>query len=79
MLYYLMTKRRQLPEHLVWSVLTQVSMALHRCHYGEDLPKSDESIFHIIPKMSEPADKQPGTIILHRDIKPENSNDNIRT
>ncbi|KAL7273604.1 G2-specific serine/threonine protein kinase [Rhizina undulata] len=53
------------PENVVWSILTQIILALYRCHNGVDPPK-----------VGEPALKsshgEKGARVLHRDLKPEN-------
>ncbi|KAK9356286.1 kinase-like domain-containing protein [Lipomyces doorenjongii] len=55
------------PERIVWSILTQLVLALYRCHYGMD-PRPLNDLF-APPDDSPPI---PSTVILHRDIKPEN-------
>lgn len=56
------------PESMVWSVFTQLSLALYRCHYNSDPPPVGE-LFNCSESSSPP---QPATVILHRDIKPDN-------
>lgn len=56
------------PESLVWSIFTQLTLALYRCHYNSDPPPPDEIGSNTQTK--EPP--VPSTIILHRDIKPDN-------
>lgn len=55
------------PESTVWSVFTQMVLALYRCHYNADPPPPGElfSDSGALPQM-------PNTVILHRDIKPDN-------
>ncbi|KAJ8100638.1 kinase-like domain-containing protein [Lipomyces tetrasporus] len=55
------------PERIVWSILTQLVLALYRCHYGMDPPPLND--LFAPPDDSPPI---PSTVILHRDIKPEN-------
>jgi serine/threonine protein kinase len=62
--------REFLPEKLMWSILTQLVLALHYCHTGgSDPPMLEGSI----SQNSNSSTKQTGQIVLHRDIKPENS------
>lgn len=56
------------PENMVWSVFTQLTLALYRCHYNTDPPPVGE-LFNATDGASPP---QPDTVILHRDIKPDN-------
>ena len=52
----------------MWSILTQLVLALHYCHTGgADPPLLEGSI------SQNSASKPTGQIVLHRDIKPENS------
>lgn len=55
-------------ENMVWSVFTQLTLALYRCHYNSDPPTPGE----LFSTGSNPTPPQPATVILHRDIKPEN-------
>ncbi|KAK9365269.1 kinase-like domain-containing protein [Lipomyces kononenkoae] len=55
------------PERIVWSILTQLVLALYRCHYGMDPPPLNDLF-----APPEDAPPIPSTVILHRDIKPEN-------
>jgi serine/threonine protein kinase len=58
------------PEKIVWSIFTQLILALYRCHLNCDPPPpgdpfySDSDVPSPIPNG--------GTVILHRDIKPDN-------
>ncbi|KAK6351655.1 G2-specific serine/threonine protein kinase [Orbilia javanica] len=71
------------PEHVVWSIFTQLVLALYKCHHGSDPPALED--------MNEGWDKKkkPGStaattisntggakasreVIVHRDLKPEN-------
>lgn len=55
-------------ESLVWSVFTQLTVALYRCHFNSDPPPPGE-LFNSNENISP---HQPTTVILHRDIKPDN-------
>lgn len=56
------------PEHMIWTVFTQLVLALYRCHYNA-LPPENTNIFSDDgPRSVGP----PHTFVLHRDIKPEN-------
>ncbi|RVD87628.1 uncharacterized protein DFL_001849 [Arthrobotrys flagrans] len=71
------------PEHVVWSIFTQLVLALYKCHHGSDPPALDD--------MNEGWDKKKKAgstvttsvsntggvkasreVIVHRDLKPEN-------
>ncbi|KAJ6260859.1 Myosin-IIIB [Drechslerella dactyloides] len=68
------------PEHVVWSIFTQLVLALYKCHNGSDPPSLED--------MNEGWDKKKKTtpalaattgtkatgreVIVHRDLKPEN-------
>ncbi|CAN6651930.1 hypothetical protein TRVA0_025S01464 [Trichomonascus vanleenenianus] len=56
------------PESIVWSIFTQLILALYRCHYNSDPPPAGD-LFSLDPEIEAP---NPSTIILHRDIKPDN-------
>lgn len=58
-----------IPEHFIWSVFTQLILALYRCHFNTDPPSSSGELFSNEPDMSP---SNPATVILHRDIKPDN-------
>lgn len=55
-------------ESMVWSVFTQLTVALYRCHFNSDPPPPGE-LFISNEKFNP---HQPATVILHRDIKPDN-------
>lgn len=55
------------PESTVWSVFTQMVLALYRCHYNCDPPPPGE-LFSDNGNLPQ----TPTTVILHRDIKPDN-------
>jgi len=65
-----------LPEKLIWSILTQLVLALHYCHTGGAEPPLLEGS---LSQNSSSGTKPTGQIVLHRDIKPENSNIPIGT
>ncbi|ODV93151.1 hypothetical protein PACTADRAFT_25678, partial [Pachysolen tannophilus NRRL Y-2460] len=60
------------PEEIVWSIFTQILLALYRCHYGtESPPVGLNNLFN------SNGDPPPSTIdqrnvVIHRDIKPDN-------
>lgn len=64
----LKAERTYYPEYKVWDVLTQLSLALYRCHYNKNAPALGASI--LAPTVD--AEPTPQTFVLHRDIKPEN-------
>jgi NIMA (never in mitosis gene a)-related kinase 2 len=59
-----------LPEKLMWSIITQLVLALHYCHTGGSEPPFLEGS---LSQNSNTTTKPPSQIVLHRDIKPENS------
>jgi NIMA (never in mitosis gene a)-related kinase 2 len=66
--------REFLPEKLVWSILTQLVLALHYCHTGgADPPYLEGSLSATTEGSSTGSTKTLSHIVLHRDIKPENS------
>ncbi|GMM31408.1 serine/threonine protein kinase [Martiniozyma asiatica (nom. inval.)] len=61
-------KKQHIPEVVVWQVLTQMLLALYRCHYGsniEDVVDLHKSTQDILPEKKE-------GVVIHRDIKPDN-------
>jgi NIMA (never in mitosis gene a)-related kinase len=54
----------------MWSILTQLVLALHYCHTGGTEPPLLEGS---LSQNSNTSTKTTGQIVLHRDIKPENS------
>lgn len=63
------------PESMVWSIFTQLVLALYRCHYNTDPPPSGELFTANASGASinvDPTPPQPISVILHRDIKPDN-------
>ncbi|KAK6537061.1 G2-specific serine/threonine protein kinase [Arthrobotrys megalospora] len=71
------------PEHVVWSIFTQLVLALYKCHHGSD-PPALEDMNEGWDKKKKPgstattATVNPGStkssreVIVHRDLKPEN-------
>lgn len=61
-------------ESFVWSIFSQLSMALYRCHYGVDPPEVGANVLGLLKGTASSGPKVPaGTMtILHRDLKPEN-------
>ena len=63
------------PESMVWSVFTQLVLALYRCHYNADPPPPGELFTANVNGSSINVDSpppQPTSVILHRDLKPDN-------
>lgn len=63
------------PEHEVWNVLTQLCLALYRCHYNKNAPPLPAAI--LAPNgrnnsLNNDVNNPPTSFVLHRDIKPEN-------
>ena len=65
-----LTFREFLPEKLMWSIITQLVLALHYCHSGGSDPPFLEGS---LSQNSNTTTKPTSQIVLHRDIKPENS------
>ena len=61
-------------ESFVWSIFSQLTSALYRCHYGNDPPDVGTNVLGLTRGTVANAPKVPaGTMtILHRDLKPEN-------
>lgn len=57
------------PENVVWSVFTQLVLALFRCHYNTDPPPPDDPFLDTDCTAAPPT---PDSFVLHRDIKPDN-------
>lgn len=64
-------KNQYAEESFVWSILSQLVMALYRCHYGVDPPEVGKSVLGL-GTLAKPKAPQGGMTILHRDLKPEN-------
>lgn len=56
------------PEHDVWTIFTQLVLALYRCHYMADAHQPS----WLFGDDGSPLPQQPASFVLHRDIKPEN-------
>lgn len=67
-------KNQRAPESFVWSIFSQLVLALYRCHYGVDPPEVGTQVLGLTQGNAYGAPKVPaGTMtILHRDLKPEN-------
>ncbi|KAF5017976.1 hypothetical protein F66182_10064 [Fusarium sp. NRRL 66182] len=67
-------KGQRAQESFVWSIFSQLVMALYRCHYGVDPPEVGANILGLTQGNAAGGPKVPaGTMtILHRDLKPEN-------
>ncbi|KAK7433226.1 G2-specific serine/threonine protein kinase [Neonectria magnoliae] len=67
-------KGQRAQESFVWSIFSQLVMALYRCHYGVDPPEVGGNVLGLITGNASSGPKVPaGTMtILHRDLKPEN-------
>ncbi|KAF7549033.1 hypothetical protein G7046_g8463 [Stylonectria norvegica] len=67
-------KGQRAQESFVWSIFSQLVMALYRCHYGSDPPEAGANVLGLTQGTVPGAPKVPtGTMtILHRDLKPEN-------
>ena len=70
----LQSKGHRAPEPFVWSICSQLLMALYRCHYGIDPPEVGANVLGLTQGNAQSGPKvPPGTMtILHRDLKPEN-------
>ncbi|PHH89966.1 hypothetical protein CDD83_4827 [Cordyceps sp. RAO-2017] len=67
-------KGQRAQESFVWSIFSQLVMALYRCHYGVDPPEVGANVLGLTQGSASGSPKVPaGTMtILHRDLKPEN-------
>lgn len=67
----LQTKGQRAQESFVWSIFSQLVLALYRCHYGVDPPDVGGNV---VGTTGGTAPKTPAgaVTILHRDLKPEN-------
>ncbi|KJZ69357.1 G2-specific protein kinase nim-1 [Hirsutella minnesotensis 3608] len=67
-------KGQRAQESFVWSIFSQLVMALYRCHYGVDPPEVGADVLGLTQGTASGNPKVPaGTMtILHRDLKPEN-------
>jgi NIMA (never in mitosis gene a)-related kinase 2 len=67
----LTTKNQYAEESFVWSIFSQLVMALYRCHYGVDPPEAGKNVLGLSSYVK-PKTPSGGITILHRDLKPEN-------
>lgn len=58
----------RVPERIVWSIFTQLLLALYRCHFGQDAPPLTD----LFTTQGDEDEVYPSNVILHRDIKPDN-------
>ncbi|GAB0134801.1 Serine/threonine-protein kinase [Epichloe bromicola] len=67
-------KGQRAQESFVWSIFSQLVMALYRCHYGVDPPEAGANALGLTQGNANGTPQVPaGTMtILHRDLKPEN-------
>jgi serine/threonine protein kinase len=68
----LKSQNRFAEEEFVWSIFSQIVMALYRCHYGNDPPEVGKTPLKSVDTVKSVAVKKE-LMILHRDLKPENS------
>lgn len=61
-------EHRYIPEQTVWAILSQILLALYRCHYGED----SQPLITIYDRMRKPQTQRNTNIVIHRDLKPGN-------
>lgn len=57
------------PEDMVWSIFSQLVLALYRCHFGIDPPPVGPLFSTSDPVIPKP---DSATVVIHRDIKPAN-------
>ncbi|OAQ67304.2 G2-specific protein kinase nimA [Pochonia chlamydosporia 170] len=67
-------KGQRAQESFVWSIFSQLVMALYRCHYGVDPPEAGANALGLTQGSANGAPQVPAgaMTILHRDLKPEN-------
>ncbi|KAJ6446890.1 G2-specific protein kinase nimA [Purpureocillium lavendulum] len=67
-------KGQRAQESFVWSIFSQLVMALYRCHYGVDPPEVGANVLGLTQGNASGTPKTPAgaVTILHRDLKPEN-------
>ncbi|KEY73113.1 hypothetical protein S7711_04865 [Stachybotrys chartarum IBT 7711] len=70
----LQLKGQRAQESFVWSIFSQLVMALYRCHYGVNPPEVGANVLGLPQGAAAGAPKAPtgSMTILHRDLKPEN-------
>jgi NIMA (never in mitosis gene a)-related kinase 2 len=66
-------RNQPVEEAFIWGILTQVTLALFRCHYGEDPPDAGQYAVGGTPNATPARAKEGKVMILHRDLKPDNS------
>lgn len=63
------SEHKYMPEQTIWHILSQILLALYRCHYGEDTP----NLVTIYDRMRKPSTTtRNNSIVIHRDLKPGN-------
>ncbi|KAL6866805.1 kinase-like domain-containing protein [Trichoderma novae-zelandiae] len=67
----LQLKGQRAQESFVWSIFSQLVLALYRCHYGIDPPDVGGNVLGVAGGMA-PKTPAGAVTILHRDLKPEN-------
>ncbi|KAL7934178.1 kinase-like domain-containing protein [Trichoderma chlorosporum] len=67
----LQLKGQRAQESFVWSIFSQLVLALYRCHYGIDPPEVGGNVLGVAAGMA-PKTPAGAVTILHRDLKPEN-------
>ncbi|KAJ3497631.1 hypothetical protein NLG97_g1757 [Lecanicillium saksenae] len=69
----LQLKGQRAQESFVWSIFSQLVLALYRCHYGIDPPEVGTNILGLTQGVASAPKTPAGAMtILHRDLKPEN-------
>ena len=63
-------KREHAKEEFIWRIMSQLIVALYRCHYGVDPPEPGDDLSR--QKDTRLKRKDQAVMILHRDLKPEN-------
>jgi serine/threonine protein kinase len=61
--------KRPLEEDKIWNIFTQITLALHHCHYPDD--RASQPARNGVPRQSVPTALRHQ--VLHRDLKPDNS------
>ncbi|PTB64730.1 kinase-like protein [Trichoderma citrinoviride] len=67
----LQMKGQRAQESFVWSIFSQLVLALYRCHYGIDPPDVGGNVLGAAERTA-PKTPAGAVTILHRDLKPEN-------
>ena len=65
-------KNEYAPESYVWSVFSQLVVALYRCHYGENPPDAGAEEQKGLRSKLVSKEQMSSYMILHRDLKPDN-------